>query len=306
MKRLTTQQFLRNFNERYPDHLGLDMSLFEYTTALTPSSVVCKIHNLKYLAKPDTLYSGSKGCLTCKKDALNKLNTMTQEEFIIRSKSKHGDYYDYSKVNYVNSSTKVILGCPKHGDFKKNPQGHYLAGSGCPKCGYNKLKTPQQDWINKATAIHKAQYDYSQVDYINNYTPVAVICKTHGAFNIMPKVHTLDQRGCPECYRGNKSYKEIAWLDNLGIPKSHRQVRIRLNGKRYMVDAKVDNVIYEFWGDFWHGNPSLYDQDKVNTVCGKTFGQLYNETQLKRQAIIQAGYDLVEIWESQWAIDSDL
>lgn len=29
----------------------------------------------------------------------------------------HKDKYDYSKVDYVNSKTKVCIICPKHGEF---------------------------------------------------------------------------------------------------------------------------------------------------------------------------------------------
>ena len=33
----------------------------------------------------------------------------TQEEFVEEAIKIHGDKYDYSKVNYVNAKTKVII-----------------------------------------------------------------------------------------------------------------------------------------------------------------------------------------------------
>ena len=45
----------------------------------------------------------------------------TTEEFIERAKQIFPEY-DYSKVNYVDSLTKVIIGCPKHGDFSILPR----------------------------------------------------------------------------------------------------------------------------------------------------------------------------------------
>jgi hypothetical protein len=39
------------------------------------------------------------------------------ESFIIKAKEVHGDKYDYSKVEYVNSSTDVTIICPIHGEF---------------------------------------------------------------------------------------------------------------------------------------------------------------------------------------------
>lgn len=44
---------------------------------------------------------------------------MTTEEFIAKAREVHGDKYDYSKVNYINNSTKVIIICPIHGEFEQ-------------------------------------------------------------------------------------------------------------------------------------------------------------------------------------------
>lgn len=54
--------------------------------------------------------------------------------FINKAKLIHGDLYDYSFVDYINSKKPVIIVCKKHGAFKQLPYGH-LSGSGCNKCG---------------------------------------------------------------------------------------------------------------------------------------------------------------------------
>ena len=41
----------------------------------------------------------------------------TRDEFIENAVKIHGDKYDYSKVNYENSSNKVIIICKIHGEF---------------------------------------------------------------------------------------------------------------------------------------------------------------------------------------------
>lgn len=48
-------------------------------------------------------------------DALNVLKNL--DKFIEDAQKVHGNKYDYSKVNYVNSNTKVTITCPIHGDF---------------------------------------------------------------------------------------------------------------------------------------------------------------------------------------------
>lgn len=60
---------------------------------------------------------------------------LTQDEFIERAKIVHGDKYDYSKVKYVNSQTKVCIICPIHGEFLVLPH-EFLDSYKCPKCRY--------------------------------------------------------------------------------------------------------------------------------------------------------------------------
>ena len=46
---------------------------------------------------------------------------LTNDIFITRAKSVYNDKYDYSKINYINSDTNIVITCPKHGDFEKRP-----------------------------------------------------------------------------------------------------------------------------------------------------------------------------------------
>ena len=57
----------------------------------------------------------------------------TTEEFIEQAKAVHGNKYDYSKVEYKGSHTKIIIVCSKHGEFEQDPNSH-LQGRGCKKC----------------------------------------------------------------------------------------------------------------------------------------------------------------------------
>ena len=57
----------------------------------------------------------------------------TTEQFIFEANKKHSNFYNYSKTNYINNKTKVIITCPIHGDFEQAPANH-LGGQGCRKC----------------------------------------------------------------------------------------------------------------------------------------------------------------------------
>ena len=121
---------------------------------------------------------------------------LTKEEFIKKAIAKHGDKYDYSKVDYVNNSTKVTIICPIHGEFEQKPNDH-LNGHGCPICG-GSIKLTKEEFIQKAIAKHGDKFDYSRVDYKGYKTKVVIICKIHGEFEQTPNSH-LNGRGCPKC-----------------------------------------------------------------------------------------------------------
>lgn len=92
----------------------------------------------------------------------------------------------------------------------------------------------------------------------------------------------------------------------LGIDQRHRQKHLTVNRKIYKVDAYLDetNTVYEFYGDYWHGNPSIYPSDDVNPSSRKTYGTLYEETMRREKVLRTAGYNLVTIWESEfWCMD---
>lgn len=67
------------------------------------------------------------------------------EIFIKESRTKHGNKYDYSKVEYKGSKNKVEIICPNHGIFLQTPNNH-LKGTECPSC--NRFNIKQNDVFN--------------------------------------------------------------------------------------------------------------------------------------------------------------
>ena len=58
---------------------------------------------------------------------------MNTKSFIEKAIKVHGNKYNYGKVEYINSETKVCIICPEHGEFWQTPHNH-LNGKGCCKC----------------------------------------------------------------------------------------------------------------------------------------------------------------------------
>ena len=74
-------------------------------------------------------------------DIMGKNNKkLTTEEFVKKAKEVHGDKYDYSKVDYINSKTKVCIICPIHGEFWQSPSDHINKKCGCNTCRRTKSK----------------------------------------------------------------------------------------------------------------------------------------------------------------------
>ena len=105
------------------------------------------------------------------------VKVLTQDEFIKRAISKHGDAYDYSCSHYIKHSSPVKIYCKKCKTYFEQTANNHLAGKGCPICGRKKGK-PQSlttaEFIKKAIIIHGNAYDYSQVNYVNNHTKVKI------------------------------------------------------------------------------------------------------------------------------------
>ena len=121
--------------------------------------------------------------------------TKTTEQFIKEVKKIHKNKYDYSKVNYINSHTKVCIICPEHGEFKMLPYNH-IKGHGCQKCvGKNKTT---EDFIKEASLKHNNIYSYEKTVYSGAFKKLIIICPQHGEFLQTAHDH-LTGRGCPIC-----------------------------------------------------------------------------------------------------------
>lgn len=138
------------------------------------------------------------GC-THNKPAVNR---DTQEQFLSKAKEKHGDFLDYSAVNYQGGKVPIILHCPNHGEFSVRPFDHLKATHPCPKCA-RESQTARQSFtkemfVQKAKEVHGDTYDYSSVEYKTARKKVTITCRVHGTFDQVPYVHTKGG-GCPVC-----------------------------------------------------------------------------------------------------------
>lgn len=280
-----------------------------YTKANSKINIICKMHML-FSQIPNDHLNGS-GCPKCGIiDRFGKLTSNTNT-FIEKAIKIHGDKYDYSEVNYIKNSIKIKIICNVHGLFKQMPSRH-LSGSGCIKCGIvsngDKKRITYDEFCKRAIEIHGNKYDYSKFSYNNFHEKISIICKVHGVFNQTVSKHLNSKHGCPKCTK-QFSKPQIQWLEllsklhNIYIQHAINDNEFRIPTTNFKADGycKETNTIYEFHGDYWHGNPKIFNPNSINTTRNITFKELYENT-LKRERIIKdLGYNLVVMWESEWS-----
>lgn len=131
-KKLSNEEFITKAQLIHGD--TYDYTLINYIKINECVTIICKIHG-EFKQKPGMHFSGS-GCPRCKYNA--KRTTL---EFIEQAQLIHGDTYDYTSVNYINSNINVDIICSIHGPFKQSVYSH-LQGLGCYKCckqGYSNI-----------------------------------------------------------------------------------------------------------------------------------------------------------------------
>jgi very-short-patch-repair endonuclease/Zn finger protein HypA/HybF involved in hydrogenase expression len=124
------------------------------------------------------------------------------ESFIKKAKKIHGDKYDYSKCVYKNNHTKMTIICPIHGEFLQD-SSHHLSGEECPKCKGKRIRESKamgkEEFVKRANEHYNNKFDYSKAIYVNNNTPLTIICPIHGEFKEKPGKHLIGKFGCPKC-----------------------------------------------------------------------------------------------------------
>ncbi len=125
--------FLRKAKEVHGD--VYDYSNTIYVKSNIKVSINCPTHGA-FEMTPNSHIQGQ-GCRLCGHDKLSLQFRSSLKDFVSKANKIHDHKYDYSKVNYINNRTKVIITCPYHGDFDQLPNVH-LNGCGCLKCSSSK------------------------------------------------------------------------------------------------------------------------------------------------------------------------
>jgi hypothetical protein len=193
-KKFNVDKFIEKVKEIHNNKYSY--SMVKYKSTKDKIIILCPIHG-EFNQRCENHLRGQ-GCPKC-----GRKKNLTNEEFIIKAKKKHGDKYDYSLSEYFDNKNKIKIKCDIHGVFEQTPRSH-LEGDGCVKC-----RSPLiSDFITNANIIHDNKYEYSKVIYLNSKTKIKIICPEHGEFEQKINDH-LYGNGCPTC-RQSKGERDIS------------------------------------------------------------------------------------------------
>ena len=224
-----------------------------------------------------------------------------KEIFVKKAIKKHGDKYDYSKVEYKNCKEKVCIICPIHGEFWQTPDNH-LQNGGCSKCSREKANKSEslgmEEFIKRATFFHGNKYDYSKTELNGVNKKVCIICPKHGEFWQTPNSHISksNHHGCPKC-KSEKLSKEQMLDSNYVFDKVKEVHGDKFDysesiykGKHIKMKIKCNNCGNYFWqepnshlkgcGCPYCANKFL-DTDKIVKMFKEVHGDKYDYSKVE-------------------------
>ena len=138
----TTEEFIERAKKVHNNKY--DYSKVDYENGRTKVCITCPEHG-EFWQLPYVHLQGH-GCPKCKTQMFSNKYRLTLEEFIKKANKCHNNFYDYSKVKYINAKEKVCITCPEHGEFWQLPNNH-LFGNGCPECKKSKLEKKMKNFL---------------------------------------------------------------------------------------------------------------------------------------------------------------
>jgi len=231
-KKLTTKEFIDRANSI---HKGkYDYSMVKYVNSYTPVTIICPVHdNFNQIAR---VHLDGSNCPMCVGNV-----KMSQDDYIKKCNTVHGDTYDYSLVNYVNLKHKIDLICKKHGVFTQIANNHLNHKHGCPVCNTSKGELEIQRYLNDKNIKYIRQYSFETCKNIRKlkfdfYLPQYNICIEYDG-----QQHFVERK----TFGGKKRLKYSKKLDDIKnkfcIENKIKLIRIKFDNKKFF------NNIFDFY-----------------------------------------------------------
>lgn len=204
-----TEEFAKEMEALRPEY---SYHKVVYKTNKHKVCIVCPKHG-DFWIRPVSMISAKQGCPQCGNEIAAKKNTNSQEAFIKRAKTVHGDFYTYENSVYKSTRSKIVITCPIHGNFEIKAN-NFLNGSGCNECALDRIRIPEEQFLEHVCRVHSG-YDLSHINYKGLNEKIKLICPKHGEFFILAKSVWFHNRGCPKCKIPNLSYTKENFIEEV-------------------------------------------------------------------------------------------
>mgnify|MGYP000041566826 CR=1 FL=1 len=253
--------------------------------------ILCPEHGIFYQI-PTSHITHKQGCMKCgarvRADAKIERCRLYKDSATEELNKIHNNRYDYSLIpSEFSPKDKIPIICSVHGVFYQRYDIHKKKHN-CPKCagslrGRKAIKRTIDKYKTKfpenSNIIHNNKYDYSLVEYVNNVTPVSIICPIHGVFTQTPRDH-IQGCGCQMCAKNSSTSKEEKIIKEL-FPTFIENDRSVLFPRELDLYSPYYKLAVEINGVYWH------DADRI--------GKFYHLN--KSKSCIKKNINLLHFWD---------
>ena len=238
--KLTQEQYIAKARAKWGD--AYDYSESVYLAGLKPITIRCIKHNHYFTVQAGNHISTllkSGGCPLCGQESLAEYRRKKHEEALMKAEQKKKVYksrlthkerffkkaramypdYDFSRVEYKDRETHIVVVCAVHGEFKIRPRTLLIGEKGqkphgCWKC--NNLIPPYEKELtldtfkNRMHELYGDKYTFVWSDYKNKQSMIRFTCKEHGEQR-RSVTGLLDGKGCAYC---NGKFYPPDWIKN--------------------------------------------------------------------------------------------
>lgn len=130
-KSKTTEEFIKQAKHKHHDKYNYDKVV--YKDAKSKIKIFCNTCKKYFNQSPGDHLSGY-GCPYCGLLKCQTHKRSNKEEFVKKAVKLYGKAYNYDKVKYFNSKSKIKIFCNKCEQYFITTPGNHIQGVGCPFC----------------------------------------------------------------------------------------------------------------------------------------------------------------------------
>ena len=285
---MTLEEFIDKANKLHNNKYTYENTV--YVNNRTPVVITCKEHG-DFLQTPYTHLEPC-GCPVCAAEKRGIDRRMTLVEFIKRAKKVHGDKYDYSKVVYINNSTKIEIICKKHGSFFQTPAAHIFNKNKCYKCSKNGYSAKAIQWLIAIGDKHGINIQHAENG--GEYKIPGTNFKVDGYCadrKLIYEFHGCYFHGCPVCFKNPT-------VTNTLLGKTYGDLYTDTISRQKIIESKGYKIITRWeheWDSALKNKPYVKQIVYRNNLLQRELADLYMISQLRRTLDVTNGRKIKQL-----------